>query len=576
MATVEALYIYDEHKYVSALVLGILATVHILTIRSNLILSHKYVSEATPASIILPLYLERPAPRPSVIYLPSTSPPTIVHSVVQGNILLISPSTRETEPLAVLEFLHRVVDALEEFLGTPLLASKITSNYDVVAQVISEIADGGIPSQSEANALRDVVETGPGALNNLLGNLGIQGSAPSLGAGPTLIQRPQLQSLSSQGSAIPWRRSNVRHTSNEMYVDMVEEIDVILAPSGRPIAAFANGNIAFTSKVSGIPDITLTLSTGGKGGGMGNRGDQLRAVMQNIVFHPCVRLNRWKSDGIISFVPPDGRFALCGYEVDLLGPDLEISTTKLSQLNLPVSVEMNVGLGQAGNEFDVRLQLPSFSSSRSAAQASLQSHLGTGLSAFKAASSGGDSKIPVIDKLSVRIPIPPVVRNVSELRAGVGEALWTPAEGSVEWRLSSKELQTINASVTLRCTVQGPLEESDDSNGGAVLMPMQTTTYDYDDDAEGAADGGYQGEKQSVNGDASTALSAPSRSERNRALMPTSALLSFSIKGWLISGLKVDSLLLNTKASKGIGSDVKPFKGVKYLTVSRDGIEARC
>ena len=82
----------------------------------------------------------------------------------------------------------------------------------------------------------------------------------------------------------------------------------LVAPSGRPLSAFANGSIAFNSKVSGVPDLLLNLSTGGKGAGMGNRGDQLRSIMERVVFHPCVRLNRWKADGAISFIPPDGRF----------------------------------------------------------------------------------------------------------------------------------------------------------------------------------------------------------------------------------------------------------------------------
>jgi AP-3 complex subunit mu len=53
-------------------------------------------------------------------------------------------------------------------------------------------------------------------------------------------------------------------------------------------------------------------------------------------------------------------------------------------------------------------------------------------------------------------------------------------------------------------------------------------------------------------------------------------MLSFSVKGWLASGLKVESLLVDTKKSRGLGAEVKPYKGVKYLTVSKEGVEVRC
>jgi hypothetical protein len=62
-----------------------------------------------------------------------TNPPTLLYSIIQDNLLFLSPSSSDIEPLLVLEFLHRVADALEEFLGSPLLASRITASYDVVA-----------------------------------------------------------------------------------------------------------------------------------------------------------------------------------------------------------------------------------------------------------------------------------------------------------------------------------------------------------------------------------------------------------------------------------------------------------
>jgi AP-3 complex subunit mu len=122
----------------------------------------------------LPLYLSHPSPRPSLIYLPSSNPPTLLFSIVQDQLLFLSPCSTDTEPLLVLEFLHRVADVLEDFLGAPLLASKIEGNYDVIAQVLGEMVDGGIVSVTEPNALRDVVEV-PTFMKNLLGGVGLPG-----------------------------------------------------------------------------------------------------------------------------------------------------------------------------------------------------------------------------------------------------------------------------------------------------------------------------------------------------------------------------------------------------------------
>lgn len=74
----------------------------------------------------------------------------------------------------MLEFLHRVIDVLEEFLGAPLLESKIENGYDVVAQLLGEMCDAGAVSNTESNSLRDLVDV-PGWMEKLLGGVGLPG-----------------------------------------------------------------------------------------------------------------------------------------------------------------------------------------------------------------------------------------------------------------------------------------------------------------------------------------------------------------------------------------------------------------
>lgn len=140
---------------------------------SEVVLEHVYRSRPLSAKTLLPLYLSRPTPRPSLIYLQETVPPTLLFSIVNADLIFLVPSSTEVEPLFVLEFLNRLCDALEEFLGAPLLASKIQNSYDVVGQLLSEMCDAGCVSNTEPSALRDVVEM-PGWMDKLLGGVGLQ------------------------------------------------------------------------------------------------------------------------------------------------------------------------------------------------------------------------------------------------------------------------------------------------------------------------------------------------------------------------------------------------------------------
>lgn len=171
---VEALHIFDEQKYFLNLLSSTIAN-----LRSKPILSQIYTGRPLSATYLLPLYLAHPVPRPSFIYLPNTSPPTLLFGVNHANLLFLLTTSSEIEPLLALEFLHRVIDIFEEFLGSPLLSSKIESNYDVVAQLLNEMCDAGAVSTTEGNALRDLVEV-EGWVGKLLGGINIPGLVNSL------------------------------------------------------------------------------------------------------------------------------------------------------------------------------------------------------------------------------------------------------------------------------------------------------------------------------------------------------------------------------------------------------------
>lgn len=375
--------------------------------------------------------------------------------------------------------------------------------------------------------------------------------------------------LAANTPALPWRRANVRHTSNELYVDIVENLSVTMAPSGRPLAAFANGTIAFTSKVSGVPDLLLNLSTP-------SGSHNLDTVMELPVFHPCVRLARWREKpGELSFIPPDGRFVLAGYEVDLLPfQNGKVGGTGSSNLKLPVSVEVKTNLGPTGSDFEVRLFITkvtgngnstisnSSSSSRSSSRPGAR---GTSGFAGLGGPAPGTSANAALEDLVVTVPLPTEVRNLAEIRASRGDITYNPGGNNLEWHIPAKD--AVSGGATLRCTVVGPLTDDEEFEGNGFKLQGN---YDYEDD-------GYQdAPAKAVETEKSDEQKESRRTAQNKILMPSSASVSFSVKGWLASGIKVESLVIDTRKSRGVGEGMKPYKGVKYLTVSRKGIEIRC
>jgi AP-3 complex subunit mu len=394
-------------------------------------------------------------------------------------------------------------------------------------------------------------------------------------SGQSSSAMPGISSLSSQASntpALPWRRANVRHTSNELYVDLVETLSIIIAPSGRPIAAFANGTIALTSKISGVPDLLLTLSSpSGK--------QNFESVMELPVFHPCVRLARWRErPGELSFVPPDGRFVLAGYEVDLLPLSLSSLSNSSASLKLPVNVEVKTSLGPVGTDFEIRVSFNKLTGLGSSS--AISSSTGRpGVRIGGAGSSGfgsGGSSAPTLQDLVIAVPIPPDVKNLSEIRASRGDTTYNPGDKILEWTIRTKDASA--GSAVLRCTAVGASQDDENEDGNGFSFDASNKGYDYNEnDSENG--GAYQSAPASSNPPL-TAEPKIERDERlvekNRVLMPSSTRVSFTVKGWLASGIKVESLTVDTKKSRGLGEGVKPYKGVKYLSVSNGGVEVRC
>lgn len=337
---------------------------------------------------------------------------------------------------------------------------------------------------------------------------------------------------------------------------------MVIAPSGRPLSAFAHGTIACTSKLSGVPDLLLDLS-------IPSGTHNIESFIELPVFHPCVRLAKWREKpGQLSFVPPDGRFVLAGYEVDLLPfSHGKINNASVSGLKMPISMDMKTGLGPMGSEFEVRLGIIKvFGQNSSISPAMRGGTPGRSIGGFGGnfSSALGNPSTTAIDDLVITVPLPKAVRNLSDVRVSRGETSYNPGESNLEWRIPAKDAQVGTA--TLRCTVVGPLTatpaDEADVNGFAQ--------YAYDED-------GYQASPTETNNPSKHGTIQDDKvAEQYKMLMPTATSASFSIKGWLASGIRIESLNIDRNKSKGLAEGIKPYKGVRYLSVSKGGVEMRC
>lgn len=162
----------------------------------------------------------------------------------------------------------------------------------MVYQLLEEMMDYGYPLTTEPNALKSMIKP-PTVMNKL--------TTAAMG-GSTISDTLPNGTISN----MPWRKTGVKYLQNEIYLDIIEEIDSILDKSGSIITSEVSGIISANSRLSGVPDLTLTFVDPN--------------LIDDCSFHPCVRYNRFERDKVVSFVPPDGTFELMKYRVHTHGP----------------------------------------------------------------------------------------------------------------------------------------------------------------------------------------------------------------------------------------------------------------
>ncbi|XP_015072013.1 AP-3 complex subunit mu isoform X2 [Solanum pennellii] len=268
-------------------------------------------------------------------HLPVIASPT--HYLFQVNregVTFLACTQVEMPPLMAIEFLCRVADVLSEYLGG-LNEDLIKDNFVIVYELLDEMIDNGFPLTTEPNILREMIAP-PNIVSKVL----------SVVTGNTSNMSNTLPGAT--GSCVPWRKTDLKHSSNEVYVDLVEEMDATINRDGVLVKCEICGEVQVNSHLSGLPDLTLSFAN--------------TSILNDVRFHPCVRLRPWESNQILSFVPPDGQFKLMSYRIKKLKSTPIYVKPQITSDSGTCRISLLVGIrndpGKAIDDINVQFQLP--------------------------------------------------------------------------------------------------------------------------------------------------------------------------------------------------------------------------
>ena len=329
-----------------------------------------------------------------VMEVPETNHGTVyIISILRDGMSYLAIVPQEVSPLMILEFLHRVADIFVDYFGNPADESAIKENFSTVYQLLEEMVDYGWPLTTEPNALKAMIRP-PSIMTKI---------SSAVFSNPNTTVSHALPSGTI--SNMPWRAAGVTYTQNEIYMDIIEEIDAIIdAASGNIVQSDVSGRIQCQCQLSGIPDLMLTFKN--------------PKLIDDCSFHPCVRYGRYERDQVVSFVPPDGNFELMKYSISAdqkssFSPPLECH----SQWNIFKPTDNNNSNTDA--DFSARLMVTVRVKS---------------LSSLITSASRNSNVRMMVEDVAITIPFPKQLRTAT-FQASTGSVVYDEAGKVAKWTL---------------------------------------------------------------------------------------------------------------------------------------------
>lgn len=208
-----------------------------------------------------------------------------------NNLYLLALTKRNSNAAEILLFLHRIVEVFTEYFKE-LEEESIRDNFVVIYELLDEMMDFGYPQTTETKILQEYITQESHKLE--------------------VQARPPI----AVTNAVSWRSEGLRYRKNEVFLDVVESLNLLVSSTGNVLRSEILGAIKMKCYLSGMPELRLGLNDKVmfETTGRATRGKAVE--MEDVKFHQCVRLSRFENDRTISFIPPDGEFELMSYRLN--------------------------------------------------------------------------------------------------------------------------------------------------------------------------------------------------------------------------------------------------------------------
>ncbi|KAI6175795.1 Adaptor complexe medium subunit family protein [Aphelenchoides bicaudatus] len=245
------------------------------------------------------------------------------------NIFLVSVSKKNANVALILSFLYKCVDVFTSYFKD-LEEESVRDNFVVIYEFY--------PQTTEPKILQEYITQETHQLE--------------------IAPRPPM----AVTNAVSWRSEGLKYRKNEVFLDVIESVNLLADASGTVLRSEIIGSIKMRVMLSGMPELRLGLNdkllfqNGGRGG--------KSVELEDVKFHQCVRLSRFESERTISFIPPDGDFELMSYRLNatikpLVWVEVSVEKHAHSRIEFMVKAKSQFKRQSLANHVEVLIPVPS-------------------------------------------------------------------------------------------------------------------------------------------------------------------------------------------------------------------------
>eukprot|EP00923_Selenidium_pygospionis_P033261 GHVN01058512.1.p1 GENE.GHVN01058512.1~~GHVN01058512.1.p1 ORF type:complete len:340 (-),score=28.19 GHVN01058512.1:168-1187(-) len=220
-----------------------------------------------------------------------------LHIAVE-DVVLVAATKMNSNATLIIKLLYKIIEVFSAYFGGRMNEELVRKHFPLIYELLDEMVDYGVPQILEPDVLKRYITQG--------------------GMKTADFENRELQEkICAQATgAISWRAENIKYSKNEVYIDVVEQVNVLFSQKGQVLRADVAGQINVNCRLSGMPECKFGVNDKlVSGSGRSGKSGQRSIAMDDVRCHQCVRLGRFESHRTITFIPPDGKFKLMEYRI---------------------------------------------------------------------------------------------------------------------------------------------------------------------------------------------------------------------------------------------------------------------